>query len=202
MESKICKKCNLNLPFSNFNNHKGTKDKKHIYCKLCKSNKYKIWKKGKEEQLKEYWRTYSKLPKTAKRRRENWNDNRDIKNKYQNEYQKNRRKTDETFRISKNLRSRLYQFLNNKNLKKSKNTEDILGCSFNELKLYLESRFEPWMTWENYGKYNGELDYGWDIDHIIPLNSVYKLDDIMNLFNFKNLQPLCSKVNRDIKWKY
>jgi hypothetical protein len=25
------------------------------------------------------------------------------------------------------------------------------------------------MNWGNYGKYNGEINYGWDIDHIIPL---------------------------------
>ena len=28
-----------------------------------------------------------------------------------------------------------------------------------------------WMTWENKGLYSGELNYGWDIDHIIPLST-------------------------------
>ena len=55
------------------------------------------------------------------------------------------------------------------------------------------------MSWENYGKYNGELNYGWDIDHIIPLSTAKTEDDIYTLSNYINLQPLCSKINRDVK---
>ena len=76
---------------------------------------------------------------------------------------------------------------------------DKLGCTFEEFKLYLESKFEGWMSWENYGKYNGELNYGWDIDHITPLSKAKTEDDIYNLSHYSNLQPLCSKINRDIK---
>jgi hypothetical protein len=83
--------------------------------------------------------------------------------------------------------------------KKSKKTEEILGCTIIEFKQYLESKFEPWMTWENHGLYNGELNYGWDIDHIIPLNKCIDEDRIIELNHYTNLQPLCSKINRDIK---
>jgi hypothetical protein len=55
------------------------------------------------------------------------------------------------------------------------------------------------MTWENKGLYNGELNYGWDVDHIIPLSSVETEEEIIKLNHYTNLQPLCSKVNRDIK---
>lgn len=75
----------------------------------------------------------------------------------------------------------------------------ILGCSFEEFKLYLESKFENWMSWENYGKYNGELNYGWDIDHIIPSSSAETEEEVYKLNYYLNLQPLCSKINRDIK---
>ena len=57
----------------------------------------------------------------------------------------------------------------------SSRTEDILECSFEEFKLYLESKFEPWMNWSNYGVYDGLLNSGWDIDHIIPLSSANNL---------------------------
>ena len=55
------------------------------------------------------------------------------------------------------------------------------------------------MTWENYGLYNGELNYGWDIDHIIPQSYGNTEEEIIKLNHYTNLQPLCSKVNRDIK---
>ena len=55
------------------------------------------------------------------------------------------------------------------------------------------------MNWENKGKYNGELYYGWDLDHIIPLSNAINEKDIVKLNHFSNLQPLCSKINRDIK---
>jgi hypothetical protein len=63
----------------------------------------------------------------------------------------------------------------------------------------LEDKFQPWMTWENRGLYNGELSYGWDIDHIIPISSAKTEEEIIKLNHYSNLQPLCSKINRDIK---
>lgn len=74
-----------------------------------------------------------------------------------------------------------------------------MGCSFEEFKSYLESKFEDWMTFENYGLYNGELNYGWDIDHIIPISIAKTEDEVLKLNHYTNLQPLCSKINRDIK---
>jgi hypothetical protein len=55
------------------------------------------------------------------------------------------------------------------------------------------------MSWDNYGKYNGELNYGWDLDHIIPLCTVTTIDELIKLNHYTNFQPLCSKVNRDLK---
>lgn len=55
------------------------------------------------------------------------------------------------------------------------------------------------MNWENRGLYNGELNYGWDLDHIIPLSNVSCEEDIIRLNHYTNLQPLCSYTNRHIK---
>ena len=63
----------------------------------------------------------------------------------------------------------------------------------------LESKFEPWMTWDNRGLYNGKFNYGWDIDHIIPLCSAKTEEELLKLLHYTNCQPLCSKINRDIK---
>ena len=56
------------------------------------------------------------------------------------------------------------------------------------------------MNWENRGLYKIDTyNYGWDIDHIIPLDTAITEDDIIKLNHYTNLQPLCSKVNRDEK---
>ena len=86
-----------------------------------------------------------------------------------------------------------------KGFNKNSKTEQLLGCSFVDFKLYLENKFESWMTYENHGKYNSEFNYGWDIDHIIPLNSGNTEEEIIRLCYYTNLQPLCSKMNREIK---
>ena len=67
------------------------------------------------------------------------------------------------------------------------------------MRFYLESRFEDWMDWENRGIYTGEFNSGWDIDHIIPISSAKSEEEIISLNHYTNLQPLCSKINRDIK---
>ena len=55
------------------------------------------------------------------------------------------------------------------------------------------------MNWENRGLYNGELNYGWDIDHRIPLSTSTCEADVIRLNHYTNLQPLCSYTNRHIK---
>lgn len=55
------------------------------------------------------------------------------------------------------------------------------------------------MNWENRGIYNGDFNSGWDIDHVVPLSTAIKEEDIIKLNHYTNLQPLCSKINRDIK---
>ena len=84
-------------------------------------------------------------------------------------------------------------------IRKLSKTEIILGCSYEEFKTHLETKFEPWMNWDNRGLYNGELNYGWDIDHIIPISLASTEEEIIKLNHYSNLQPLCSKINRDIK---
>ena len=74
-----------------------------------------------------------------------------------------------------------------------------MGCSLSEFKTHLESNFEDWMCWDNYGLYNGELNYGWDIDHIVPSSSAKTEEESVKLNHYTNLQPLCGKINRVIK---
>jgi hypothetical protein len=151
-------------------------------CKSCTQIYYNENKEGKPLQMK----NYNILKKEEIHKQ--------IKNRYHN---------DPLYRVKKNVRTsvnRSFNRLFEGKYKKSQKTEQILGCTFEEFFVYLESKFEPWMNWNNKGKYNGEFNYGWDIDHIIPLSSAKTENDIYKLNYYKNLQPLCSKVNRDIKF--
>ena len=66
-----------------------------------------------------------------------------------------------------------------------------LGCSIDELKTYLESKFKPGMYWDNWS-YDG-----WHIDHIKPLASFDLTDrkQLLEACHYTNLQPLWAKDN-------
>lgn len=110
-----------------------------------------------------------------------------------------RKKIDIVFKLKCNIRRRIHQVFTEKRCLKQSKTANILGCTFEEFKIYIESKFEPWMNWDNYGKYNGTFNYGWDLDHIIPLASAKTEEEVIKLNHYTNFQPLCSHINRDIK---
>ena len=55
------------------------------------------------------------------------------------------------------------------------------------------------MSWVNKGLYNGQPNFGWDIDHIVPISKADSEIELIKLNHYTNLQPLCSYINRDIK---
>ena len=116
-----------------------------------------------------------------------------------NEYYKEKRSKDVLYRLKTNIKNLIGNSIRNNNFNKLSRTEQILGCSYIEFKEYLESKFEPWMTWENRGLYNGTPNFGWDIDHIIPLDSATNEIELLKLNHYTNLQPLCSHINRHVK---
>lgn len=102
-----------------------------------------------------------------------------------------RRKTDPQFKLAKNLRARLHAAI--KNSQKRGSAVRDLGCTIEELKVYLESKFLPGMTWENWGKGPDK----WNIDHIRPLAS-FDLEDRTQFLvanHYTNLQPLWAVDN-------
>ncbi len=126
-----------------------------------------------------------------------------------NVWAKNNRKTinsrlrsryadDPIFRLQRTLRTRLKDYLSSGI--HSKDSIDFLGCSVEELKTHIESRFSEGMSWDNYGE--------WQIDHIVPLSLFLKLEKqgnffsdgdysmcLQDAFNYINLQPLWKNEN-------
>lgn len=97
-----------------------------------------------------------------------------------------RKRTEEEKRLIHTLRSRLWQSI--RGLKTSSSTLDLIGCSTENLKKYLESKFLPGMSWDNYGRGPGK----WQIDHIKRLASFNLLDleEQRRANSYLNLQPI------------
>jgi hypothetical protein len=89
--------------------------------------------------------------------------------------------------LAANLRSRLSKAISRKQLTCS--AVDDLGCTIEELKKYLENKFKPGMSWDNYSL------YGWHIDHIKPLILATSKTEIKDLCHYTNLQPLWAEEN-------
>lgn len=87
-------------------------------------------------------------------------------------------------RIRKNLRCRVNEAIRGRTKRPS--IVVLLGLSMSEFKVYLESKFQSGMTWENYGR------GGWDVDHIVPLSKfdVSNPEQLKIACYYTNLQPL------------
>ena len=129
-------------------------------------------------------------------------NNKDKLKELQKLYKKERRLNDSLFKLKHNISCLIRISFKNKKQSKSKKSLDILGCSINQFKTHIEKQFEPWMNWGNYGKYNGSFNYGWDLDHIIPLANAKTEEDVIKLNHYTNLRPLCSYSNRVVKNRY
>lgn len=126
-------------------------------------------------------------------------NNKDKVRKAKNDYMTKRLLEDPLFKIKHNISCSIRRGFKNNGFKKKNKTENILGCSIESFKKYIESKWEPWMNWDNYGLYNGEERYGWDLDHIKAISSAINESDVIELNHFSNFQPLCSYINRDVK---
>jgi len=161
----------------------------------------KKWRDNNKEKIKEISREYylNNKEKVNKNNREYFLNNKEKVNSRLNVYYKERRENDILYKLKVSIRNLIRDKIRRGGFTKESKTNEILGCDYLDFILYIESMFESWMSWENYGLYNSEFNYGWDIDHIIPTSSANTEEDIIKLNHYTNLQPLCSKINRDIK---
>jgi gluconate kinase len=97
--------------------------------------------------------------------------------------------SDIKFKLSIALRTRLNAAL--KNDQKTGSAIKDLGCSVEDLKAYLESKFQPGMSWDNWSR------DGWHIDHVVPLASfdLSNREQLLKACHYTNLQPLWANDN-------
>jgi len=91
-------------------------------------------------------------------------------------------------RIASCIRTRIRRAFKRNGVHKKRRTIKLLGCSFAELRKYVENMFKPGMSWANYG--NGENQ--WSLDHIVPVSAfdLTRDEEKRKCFQYCNLQPL------------
>lgn len=150
-----------------------SKKYKENYKKYLK--KYRS-KKETQKKIKAYRKEYNQRKQTKENRRL---------------WEKERRKNPK-IRLGESVSASIRASLKIKNLSKNgRHWEDIVGYTVQELKEYLESLFQPGMSWNNYGL--------WHIDHIIPQSFFrYKSTNDVEFkycWSLNNLQPLWAEEN-------
>lgn len=216
MKTKICSKCKEKKELCDFNNLKSSKDGLMYYCKSCNTKKakeyrikhkktYEKYLEKNKKKISEYLKEYNKInkDKIISFKKDYYINNQDeilLKNKEyhkvnkekirirKNNYTKIKRDSDILFYLKNISRKRIYNFLKTKGIRKNIKTSEIIGCSSEFLKSYLENQFTEGMSWDLMGKFI-------HIDHIIPLSTAKTEEEIYKLCHYLNLQPLWAKDN-------
>lgn len=165
------------------------KAKLHFYtpgqgCLVCQNIAVKAWQLKNKEQMAATKKQYAKLHASKIRETfDKWAKANPLTIKQYNKKYRQKLNT----KLNKNLRTRIYKLV--KGFVKAGSAIKDLGCSVTELRIHLESKFQPGMTWDNYGQ--------WHIDHIFPLSKadLSNRDDFLKVNHYSNLQPLWAADN-------
>jgi len=190
---KLCRICNIEKDDKQF--YKCDLLKKSIRCIPCA----KIYKKQYYLNNKNFVKNNVAVYKS--------NNKEKIKKLSRSYYEKNRKLIDPKYKLRMLLSNRIYCFLKNRN--GSKNNKSILDClpyTVLELKIHLESMFEVWMNWSNWGRYNlktwnnnDQSTWTWQIDHIMSHSSFNytSMDEqaFKDCWALSNLRPFSAKQN-------
>jgi hypothetical protein len=203
--AKVCKICLMEKELDNFyirNNNKHRNE-----CKSCfnikEKERYINNKEYKINKSSEYYYKHRvlkiKQPKVKKVRI--------LKTKEQlkqnvNNYRKNKYHNDILYKMKIVISTQIGRNIN----KNKESCSKYLPYTMQELKSHLESLFESWMTWNNYGRYDKQTwndqdncTWTWQLDHIIPqsefLYKDMKEDNFKKCWELSNLRPYSAKLN-------
>lgn len=158
---------------------------KPMVCKLCIQSQQATYRAENSGYLASYFRNHYEANKEEiLDARKTYYQHNKVKI---NQYVKDKYHSDPLFKLATNLRKRMSKMIT-RNQKSGSAVKD-LGCSIDEFKQYIESLFQPGMTWDNYGE--------WHLDHIFPLSKfdLSVSSEFKKACHYSNLQPLWAQDN-------
>ncbi|MFA5195601.1 MAG: hypothetical protein WC401_07365 [Bacteroidales bacterium] len=219
--NKRCKKCGALKPLTEFYQYKKAKDGHQSNCKVCSLEISRQWRAENPKKVKEdirRWRAknpgktreschqwYIKNAGRVRERKRQWRAEnaekiRESKRRWRAENPEKireiRRREHKKHRSTPEgkLRTTISNAMcaSLKGSKAGRHWKDLVGYTIDQLKKHLEKRFQPGMSWENYGK--------WHLDHRVP-QSVFNFEtpediDFKRCWALKNLQPMWAKENK------
>lgn len=157
-----------------------------------------IYKRDREKIRAKVRASYPKTKDVRSARNKKWrNENPEKVKDYEKRYLKRRlelrkirRALDPQERLKDACRTRVGFILRKAGLPKFNHTFELVGCSPDFFKSFLEAQFSEGMSWDNYGD--------WEIDHVMPIASFNLLDKDQrrNAFHYSNCKPLWKLKNR------
>lgn len=206
MNKKMCTKCKLKKSLTDFYLIKSTKKHKSE-CKQCTRDGNLSFKKQNKDKIDQSNKKYRLRNKENIKQRNSQYllENKDKKREYNKQYRlknkenrnfktRERKKNDPLFKMKHNISSLILKTFKQNNCKKNNKSTEILCCSMQEFKLYIEKQFEPWMNWQNHGKYDKNKQT-WQLDHIKLISLAKNELEVIQLNHYTNFQPLESMEN-------
>lgn len=185
VNKKICIKCNVEKTYSFFYKTPRNKTGVKNTCKQCIAIYDKEYNLKNKDKIKKVTDIYYINNKEKSYNRSTFY--RKINSEKLNLQIKLKKENNSLYKLKCSLRCRTTNAFKSKRWCKDNKLKDILGCSYTDIKSYLESKFSEGMSWNNHGK--------WHIDHIIPLTSASTKEELIKLCHYSNLQPLWAKDN-------
>ena len=201
LKTKKCSRCGEIKPLSEFFKGKGYRAGYKSWCKICKLEYDREYRKNNREKVNQTLNNWRK--NNHERHRENQNrwrkNNLEKAHYWENRYRENNRERIKE-RIKKwrsnpkNILSRRISSSIRQSLKENKNGrhwEELVGYTLKDLITHLEKQFKEGMSWRNIGK--------WHIDHKKPRSSFnftsYDDEEFKECWALENLQPLWAEEN-------
>lgn len=225
MKTKICSKksgCGREKPTSEFDKATHAKDGLQYLCKECSSKRAKErYIRDKEKINKKHREQYAANPEPIlAKQKDRYAANKEKKAAYakanrtkirirQRAYDKKKRQNNPAYKLRKNISRAIAGALKKQgSSKQGQSMSQYLPYNEYEVCIHMESMFQGWMTFDNYGTYNKETwddndpnTWTWNIDHIVPqaLFPYTSMEDenFRKCWSLWNLRPYSAKQNNE-----